>query len=216
MRAFLAGVLTTLLVLVVAGVLVVVSLPVADQAPPPRPAATPTGAPSRVAEGETWLGDVDLSSSSVLTSDGPLSDVRADGSGVRLTPGGLRADRLALDAVLPFATAAAQIGDDVELYAVPGGRAGVRRTVSLLGRQVAVSATATVRAEDGQLVIEPVTVDLGGPDLLDAALSAAARRLVTIRHTVTGLPKGMTLQEVSVVQDGFRTRLTGTGVVLTQ
>ena len=59
--------------------------------------------------------------------------------------------------------------------------AGVRREASLFGRQVTVQATGTVSAVDGQLVIEPETVDLGGPDLVDGALSAAARRLVTIR-----------------------------------
>jgi hypothetical protein len=216
MRAFLAGVLTTLVALAVAAVLVVLSLPVADPAPPAAPPPNPVGAPGSVARGETWLGDAALSSSSVLTSDGPLSDVRATGRGVRLTPRGLRADRLAIEAVLPYATAARQIGNDVELYAARSGRAGVRRTATVLGRTVAVRATGTVRAERGQLVIEPVTIDLGGPDVLDSVLSAAARRLVTIRHTVTGLPAGMRLTEVAVAEGGFRAELTGTDVVLTQ
>jgi LmeA-like phospholipid-binding len=216
MRAFLAGVLTTLAALAVAAVVIVASLPVAHPPPEPRPAPVEAGEPSSVARGETWLADADLSSGSVLTSDGPLSDVRADGTGVRLTARGLRADRLAVEAVLPYATAARQIGNDVELYAAPDGRAAVRRTTTILGRSIAIRATGTVRADDGQLVIEPETVDLGGPDLLDVALSAAARRLVTIRHTVTGLPEGMTLDEVRVAENGFRARLTGTDVVLTQ
>ena len=221
MRAFFAGVLTTLVALAVAAVVVVATLPVADPAPPtPSPSPAPgapgaPGAPSSVAEGETWLGDVDLSSSSVLTSDGPLTDVRATGAGVRLTTDGLRAQRLDIGAVLPFATAARQIGD-VELYAAGNGRAGVRRTASVLGREIAIRATGTVRAVDGQLVIEPESVDLGGPGLVDSALSAAASRFVTIRHTVTGLPAGMRLTGVSVQQNGFRATLAGTDVVLTQ
>jgi hypothetical protein len=216
MRSFLAGVLTTLVALAVAAVVVLWSLPVTDPAPAdPSPPPSPSGAPSSVAEGETWLGDVDLSSSSVLTSDGPLSDVRATGAGVRLTAEGLRAQRLDIGAVLPFATAARQIGD-VELYAAGNGRAGVRRTASILGRDLAIRAIGTVRAVDGQLVIEPEAVDLGGPSLVDTALSAAARRFVTIRHTVTGLPAGVRLTGVSVEQDGFRATLAGSGVVLTQ
>lgn len=215
MRAFLAGVLTTLVALAVAAVVVVATLPVADPAPAtPSPSPAP-GAPTSVAEGETWLGDVDLSSSSVLTSDGPLTAVRATGAGVRLTADGLRAQRLDIGAVLPFATAARQIGD-VELYAAGNGRAGVRRTASVLGREIAIRATGTVRAVDGQLVIEPESVDLGGPGLVDSALSAAASRFVTIRHTVTGLPAGMRLTGVSVQQNGFRATLAGTDVVLTQ
>ncbi|GAA4708401.1 hypothetical protein GCM10025782_00240 [Pedococcus ginsenosidimutans] len=219
MRAFLAGVLTTLVGLAVAAAIAVSSLPVVDpaQAAPPSP-ATPSapGAPSSVAKGETWLADVDLSSSRVLTSDGPLTDVTATGAGVRLTSQGLRAQRLDLEAVLPFATAAKQIGKDVQLYDAGGGRAGVRRIETVLGRRVAVRATGTVTAVNGQLVIVPETVDLGGPGVIDSALSTAARKLVTIRHTVTGLPAGVRLTAVKVEQGGFRTKLTGTDVVLTQ
>lgn len=216
MRSFLAGVLTTLVALAVAAVLAVASLPLAEPAPDASaPARTPSGTPAGVAEGETWLADVDLSSSSVLASDGPFTDVRATGTGVRLTADGLRAQRLDLGAVLPFATAARQIGD-VELYAAGNGRAGVRRTATILGRDIEVRATGTVRAVGGQLVIEPVSVDLGGPSLVDSALSAAARRFVTVRHTVTGLPAGLRLTGVSVQQNGFRTTLSGSDVVLNQ
>ncbi|GAA2734055.1 hypothetical protein GCM10009867_13330 [Pedococcus aerophilus] len=215
MRSFLAGVVSTLVVLAVAAVLLVTSLPVADPAPAAPAPGRPAGAPSSVAKGETWLGDVDLSSSSVLTSDGPLTDVRATGADVRLTSNGLRAGRLDLDAVLPFATAARQIGD-VELYDAGNGRAGVRRTATVLGRDIAIRATGTVTAVDGQLVIEPESVDLGGPDFVDSALSAAARRFVTIRHTVTGLPAGMRLTRVSVQENGFRATLTGNDVILNQ
>ena len=221
MRAFLAGVLTTLVALAVAAVLVVASLPVADAAPPAPAPATPSAPPAvippaKVAKGETWLADADLSSSRVLTSDGPLTDVTAKGAGVRLTADGLRAQRLDLDAVLPFATAARQIGQDVELYDAGNGRAGVRRTQTVLGRRVAVRATATVTAVEGQLVIVPESVDLGAFDALDTALSTAVRRLVTIRHTVTGLPAGVRLTGVKVEPDGFRAILTGSDVVLTQ
>ena len=221
MRAFLAGVLTTLVALAVAAGFMLASLPVADpaQASPPRSAPTTPSAPvapSSVAKGETWLADVDLSSSRVLTSNGPLTDVTAKGAGVRLTSKGLRAQRLDLEAVLPFATAARQIGKDVELYDAGGGRAGVRRTETVLGRRVAVRATGTVTAVNGQLVIVPETVDLGGPGVLDSALSTAARRLVTIHHTVTGLPAGLRLTGVKVVQGGFRATLSGSDVVLTQ
>jgi hypothetical protein len=52
--------------------------------------------------------------------------------------------------------------------------------------------------------------------VLDSALSTAARRLVTIRHTVTGLPSGVRLTGVKVLQGGFRASLSGSDVVLTQ
>ena len=177
--------------------------------------ATPSpSAPTGLARGETWLGDVRLTSAQVVTGDGGLRDVTATGSAVTLTSDGLRAERLDIDALLPFATAASQIGDGVTLHAADGGLAGLRRRVSVLNRDVEVRATGAVRAIDGQLVITPDTIDLDGPDWLDTAASAIVRRLVTIHHTVEGVPAGMALTSVSVEADGFRAHLRGSNVTI--
>ena len=40
------------------------------------------------------------------------------------------------------------------------------------------------------------------------------RELVTIRQPVEGVPDGLVLQEVTVQDDGFRARLSGTDVRL--
>lgn len=220
MRRFLLGVVTGVVAVAVALVAVVLAASQpggATASPAPSATATATaGAPPRdLRAGETWLETVELDSRSVLTPDGPFRDVRATGSDVRMSEQGLRAGTLRLDATLPFDAAARQIGQGVQLYAAGAGRAGVRRTASFLGRTVVVRATGTVIADQGQLVIEPETVDLGGPGWLDAGLSAAARRLVTVRHAVQGLPQGMRLTRVSVVDGGFRAHLEGSGVVLT-
>lgn len=218
MRRFLLGVVTGVVAVAVALVAVVLaaSQPGGATASPAPSATATAGAPPRdLRAGETWLETVELDSRSVLTPDGPFRDVRATGSDVRMSEQGLRAGTLRLDATLPFDAAARQIGQGVQLYAAGAGRAGVRRTASFLGRTVVVRATGTVTADRGQLVIEPETVDLGGPGWLDAGLSAAARRLVTVRHAVQGLPKGMRLTRVSVVDGGFRAHLEGSGVVLT-
>jgi hypothetical protein len=71
-----------------------------------------------------------------------------------------------------------------------------------------------VSADGGQLLIEPETVDLGGPSFLDAAASTLARSLVTIRQDVAGVPEGMTLTAVQVTPEGFDAQLTGTDVVI--
>lgn len=220
MRRFLLGVVTGVVAVAVALVAVVLAASQpggATASPAPSATATATaGAPPRdLRAGETWLETVELDSRSVLTPDGPFRDVRATGSDVRMSEQGLRAGTLRLDATLPFDAAARQIGQGVQLYAAGAGRAGVRRTASFLGRTVVVRATGTVIADRGQLVIEPEAVDLGGPGWLDAGLSAAARRLVTVRHAVQGLPQGMRLTRVSVVDGGFRAHLEGSGVVLT-
>lgn len=216
MRTFLLGLLTGLLAaaLVVAGLIAsVLALP-QDEPPPSAPPVAIPGAPTRLEPGQTWLSAVVLDSTAVLTQDGQLRDVRATGRDVSLTNDGLTAGSLTIDAVLPFTSAADQVGDGVVLYAAGSGRAGLRRTVSLLGRDVPVTATGTVRVEDGLLVIEPETVDLGGPDFLDSAASAAVRRLVTVRQQVEGLPQGMRLTRVEVVSTGFRVHLEGRRIAL--
>ena len=213
-RSFAAGLGTGLLVAVLAviALLLLISSPSGGDpggAPPPTsptPAVTTPPAP-----GETRLADVELSSSDVVTADGPLREVRAAGSGVVLDEDGLTADRLDIEATLPFGTAAEQIGDGVELFAA-GELTGLRRSIEFLGRTVDIEATGRVSAQDGRLVIEPETVDLGSADWIDQVASAAVRSLITIRHTVTGIPEGMRLEAVQVQPDGFRVDLTGTDV----
>ncbi len=217
MRRFLLGLVTGLLaavlLLATGAVLLARSVP-QDQPPASAPPVAIPGAPSRLEQGQTWLSTVAFDSAAVLTADGPLTDVRATGREVSLTGDGLTAGSLTIDAVLPFSSAASQVGAGVDLYAAQSGRAGLRRTVTLLGRDVPVTATGTVRAENGLLVIEPETVDLGGPDLLDNAASAAVRQLVTVRQQVKGLPQGMRLTRVEVVAGGFRVHLEGRRIAL--
>ncbi|MFW5468663.1 LmeA family phospholipid-binding protein [Knoellia sp. CPCC 206435] len=220
MKQFVLGAVSMLVALVVAVLALVLSIGSpgsgADVPSPRSSASTPGSPPPDLAVGETWLRDVRLTSADVATADGGLRDVTAVGSAVTLTSDGLRAGRLDIDATLPFETAAAQIGGGVELYAADAGLAGLSRRVNVLGRDVEVSATGTVRAVDGRLVIEPETIDLDGPDWLDSAASALVRQLVTIRHTVEGVPEGMALTSVSVQEGGFRAHLRGDDVAITR
>lgn len=220
-RNFLLGVVTTLFVVVLGVGALVLSVRTdspsgtTDQGTTPTSSASTAPRPTSVAKGETWLGVVDFNSSEVLTDGGGFVDVDAKGSGVTVSDKGIRADRLDLIATLPWAAAASQVGDGVELYAAGSGQAGLSRTVELLGQKVPVKAAGVVRAEAGLLVIEPKTIDLQGPDWLDSVASAAARSLVTIRQPVQGVPAGMQLTDVKVIPDGFRATLTGTNVTIT-
>jgi hypothetical protein len=221
MRNFLLGVGTTLAVLVLAGVVLVATLgspapgPSTD-APPPLPiAAAPAPVPpADLAPDETWLGAVELRSQDVVAPEGALVDVEAVGSGVRFGDDGLRADRLRIDATVPFAVVAEQVGPDTTVFDAGGGLAGVERTVTILGRATTVRATGSVGADGGELVIEPQTVDLGGPGFLDAAASSLARALVTIRQPIEGVPEGMALTSVAVTPEGFDAVLVGSDVVI--
>jgi hypothetical protein len=222
-KNFLLGVGVTLAVLALGLVVAVLALGsggsrTAGALASPAPTATPPAAvaqqPGDLADDETWLGAVELRSQDVVSAQGDLLDVVAVGSGVRFSQSGLSAQQLDIDATIPFATVAEQVGHDVTVYDAGNGKTGVERQVTLLGRDITVTATGTVSADGGQLLIEPETVDLGGPSFLDAAASTLARSLVTIRQDVAGVPEGMTLTAVQVTPEGFDAQLTGTDVVI--
>ncbi|PKW26251.1 LmeA family phospholipid-binding protein [Phycicoccus duodecadis] len=217
MKQFLLGVVTTLVVLVVAAAVLLVSVGSGTAPAAPRPSATPSGTaapPTDLAADETWLGSVDLTSRDLVSAEGDLAGVRARGTGVRFGADGMHADTLAVDATVPFATVAEQIGSGTTVYAAPDGRAGVQRRATLFGRTVTIRATGTVRADRGQLLIEPETVDLGGPAFLDAIAGAAARALVTIRQPVPGVPAGLVLRKVTTTPSGFAVALDGADVTV--
>jgi hypothetical protein len=84
----------------------------------------------------------------------------------------------------------------------------------VLGRELRVTATGTVEADSGRLLLEPTSIDVGGPAFLSDALAGIIRRSVTIEHEIDGLPEGLVLRDVTVRDDGFRTNLQGEDVEL--
>ncbi|HYN57789.1 MAG TPA: LmeA family phospholipid-binding protein [Motilibacterales bacterium] len=221
MKSFLLGVGATLAVLALGLVVLVASLGSdasgaegAPASPVPTSPATAAPQPGDLADDETWLGAVELRSQDVISAEGDLVDLVATGSGVRFSQGGLTAQRLDIDATIPFATVGEQVGQDVTVYDAGNGKTGVERQVTILGRDITLRATGTVSADGGQLLIEPETVDLGGPSFLDSAASTLARSLVTIRQDVAGVPEGMSLTAVQVTPQGFDAQLNGADVVI--
>ena len=216
MARFLAGVLTGIVAVVLVGLLALLSLG-SPSAPAPSasvPGASPAPSAGPPAAGETVLSQVRFSSAQVLSRDADLRDVEATGEQVRAGESGIRVGRLSVDATLPYAAAARQVSEGVTLAPAPDGRARLTKVASVLGRDVTISAVGTVRAEDGMLAIEPESIDLGGPGVLDSAASALARSLATIRQPVQGLPPGTRLTEVRARDDGFRAHLEGSDVTL--
>ncbi len=220
----LLGALVMLLVLVLGGTALLwwLSEPVGDEAGAGRPAAPSTveapdaavaAPPSDLAAGETWLGDLVLDAALVATPDALLRDVSAVGQDVRSGPDGLVVGGLEVEATVPFEVVEAELapGDRVR---ADGARAAVERTLVLGGRELDVVASGTVEVVGGRIVVEPRTVDVGGPDALSQALGGIARGLVTVEHEVEGLPEGLVLQDVTVQADGFRAVLSGRDVRL--
>lgn len=219
-------VMVLVLVLAVVGLLWWASEPAPDDtAPPPgtgQGAVAGTGTadqsavevPADLAADETWLGDVALEAGAVVTPDSRLRDVDAVARQLRAGPDGVVAGGLDVQATVPFEVVARELGEDTTVRAAEGSRAAVVRTVDLLGRRLRVVATGTVDVADGRLVVHPESVDVGGPAVLSRTIADVVRELVTIEHTVDGLPDGLVLTDVQVQQDGFRADLQGEDVVL--
>ena len=186
------------------------------------PAPTPTAGervpeakpPAGLGPDEVWLADVAMDAGTLAAAGSELHDVRAVGQDVVTGSDGMVAQRLTVDATVPFGVVASKLGDGTEVRAAEGGQVMVVRTVEALGRQLAVTATGTVGADAGRLVVEPRSIDFGGPGFVSDAVGAVVNRLVTIEHDIEGLPEGLVLQDVAVQEDGFRARLSGEDVKL--
>lgn len=185
------------------------SSPAADAGRPPD-----TEAPADLREDEAWFAELSLDAGTLITDGSLLRDVRAMGQDVVTSPDAVLAERLTVEATVPFAVVADEMGGETVVGAGTGGEAMVMRTVEVLGRELRATATGAVNVEDGRLVVVPSSVDVGGPDFVSDALGDVVRQLVTIEHEVEGLPEGLVLQDVSVRSDGFRAYLAGEDVQL--
>lgn len=222
-KDMLIGALSMLLVLVVGAVIVwwrvtdpaegdearPDSSPPSDAGPPPD-----TDPPADLAEDESWFEELSVDAGNLVTEGSALRDVRAVGQDVVTSSDATVAGRVSVEATVPFEVVAHEIGDRTAVGATADGQAFVVRTVEVLGRELRVTATGTVEAEGGRLVVEPSSIDIGGPDFFSDATAAVVRRLVTIEHDIEGLPDGLALQDVGVQDDGFRAYLSGEDVQL--
>jgi hypothetical protein len=211
-----AAVAVLVLVLAVWIFLWAISDPVggAAAAPTPSPSRSqgPAEPPTELDAGEMWLDDLVLDAGTVALPDSTLRDVSAAAQDVRTGPDGLVATSMDVDATVPFEVVADQIGPDAVVRSGEGGEAVVERTVEVGGRSFHVVASGSVEVVDGRLVVEPTTIDVGGPSFLAGLIGTVVRGLVTIEHEVEGLPEGLVLEEVVVQDDGFRATLRGDDV----
>ncbi len=170
--------------------------------------------PSDLGQDEIWLGDIDVASGMVVLHDSSLLDVEAVGYGARSGPDGVVVDELEVRATVPFDVIEEELGRNTQVSATSDGQARVDGSVTVLGRSLRIMATGTVEVRGGLLVVEPRSIDLGGPDVVSRAVAGAVRQFVTIEHSIDGLPPNLVLQDVAIQQDGFRTELRGQNVVL--
>lgn len=173
-----------------------------------------TEPPTDLGDDEAWFEELSLDAGTLVTEGSLLRDVSAVGQDVVTSPDAVVAAGLSVEATVPFEVVAAEMGEGTTVGAAADGEAMVVRTVEVLGRELGVTATGTVEAEAGRLVVEPSSIDIGGPDFVSDAIAAVVRQLVTIEHDIEGLPDGLALEDVDVRDDGFRAYLRGEDVQL--
>ncbi|CAA9402999.1 MAG: hypothetical protein AVDCRST_MAG32-3082 [uncultured Nocardioides sp.] len=209
-----------LLLVALAALWWLVTDPVDDDAPRPVPSAMDTGKvwglepPADLREGEAWFAELDLEAWTMVAAGSELRDVTALGQDVVTSPDAIVAARMSVEATVPFEVVMDEIGDGVVVSAAPDGQATVVRSVEVQGRELSVTATGTVEAAAGRLLLEPLSIDVGGLESVSDELADVVRRLVTIEHEVEGLPEGLVLEDVAVQGDGFRVILRGEDVEL--
>jgi hypothetical protein len=207
------------LVSVVAVVLGLVPAPAATAAvgldPVPVGAVAATGTDRADPEGTRLTFERLEGSGGVLTSpEGRVEDLRLSARDVVVEGSTMTMGSATVDGVVPFDLVAEEIGPDARVSATGDGRARLVRSIEVLGRRIPVSATGRVDAVDGAVVVEPVSIEIGGPQWFEGLLARTAGRLLSLRHEVEGLPEGLQLERASVADDGIRVHLSGEDVVL--
>ena len=136
----------------------------------------------------------------------PLSDVLS--GSVQQIP----VDRVDGTATLSYELLAQQLGGDTVLVQ-DGDGIRVTKRVQLAGLDVPVTATGTVRLEDGDVVVDVGDASAGSADVPDAVVQRAAS-LLDLRYPVPALPFGLQLTSVAPAADGVDVRVEATDTVL--
>jgi hypothetical protein len=136
----------------------------------------------------------------------PLSDVLS--GSVQQIP----VDRVDGTATISYALLAQQLGGDTVL-SQEGDGIRVTRRVEVLGTEVPLTATGTVRLEGGDVVIDVGDASAGSLQVPDAVLRRAAG-LLDLRYPVPALPFGLQLTSAVPAADGVDVRVEATDTVL--
>lgn len=137
----------------------------------------------------------------------PLSEVLS-GSVSRIP-----VDHVQGSATIAYSLLAAQLGGDTSLRQ-EGNGLRVTRTVTVLGQNLPLTASGTVRLQGNALVVDVQHVSGAGVSI-PSALVGRVSHLLDVRYPVPALPFGLQLTAVSPGADGVQVQLAATNTVLT-
>jgi hypothetical protein len=121
-------------------------------------------------------------------------------------------DRVDGTATLSYALLAAQLGGDTTL-APEGDGVRVTRTVEVLGVEVPLTATGTLRLDGDAVVVDVGEAEAAGVGVPDFVVDRADD-LLDFRYPVPALPFGLQVTDVRPAEDGVDAALEATDVVL--
>jgi hypothetical protein len=181
-----------------------------------RPEVEIAGFPFLTQLASRRLGEVEVSAASVEEQGVEVEDVRLRLRGVEIESlNRARVETATGTGVVSFQTlqaAAKQAG--IEL-----GRAGdqLRATgpVTVLGQEVTVTALGSISVRDNVIMFAPSEFSAGGvPKQVTDAIGDAVGASWNIRLAVGGLPAGVRLDRVRLVDDGVEVQLSGANLVI--
>lgn len=169
---------------------------------------------SRTAEDTLTFGETALTADTVVTEKGPLRNLKVNGDDITVEKDHTTAKKISVNVTIPYPTLSNYFPSDATVNYVNDGELAVETKLSILGRELTVTADCTLAAEDGLLAITPQTINTSAPDWLDRQISALVRSQLTIRRNIEGLPDGLNVTDADVTPTGLNISLQGENVKL--
>jgi hypothetical protein len=160
--------------------------------------------------------DVHVSTSAVRIGTGHANQVSGTARDVRVPSSGPAiVGQLTARGTVPYAEVLRQVHHEgLVLRSAGAGQVQVRRTVSVLGRSVAVIARGRVSAHGNKLVVTPTAVKLASGASVGSSLSGVIADQLSFAYRIRGLPDGVHIDRITPASSGFVVDVSGRDVRL--
>jgi LmeA-like phospholipid-binding len=116
---------------------------------------------------------------------------------------------------ISYAEVLAQVGQDgLRLSRASSDEVRLRRSVTVLGQTVGVSARGRIEPSGRSITVVPRGFELEGGGAVSPALAASLTDQFSLSYAVRGLPRGMRIDTITPAADGFVVTLSGRDVRL--
>jgi hypothetical protein len=152
-----------------------------------------------------------------ISRDGVRADrVSATATHVDVPRGGdVLVGGLTARGTISYAEVLRQVGrEGLQLHRASADEVRLRRSVSVLGQTLAVSARGRVEAHGRRITVVPRGFEVQGGQAISPPVAAALTDRFTFTYVVRGLPSGLRIARITPGAQGFVVTLTGRDVRL--